>query len=177
MVSIGPKHTKTSDPCQQQLFCLAWSPKEASPLSVQPGCKQGPLCLSSDPFCLLKAESEPVALLLASQSTFRLHALFSPSTPSSLKQPTTFVWIYRAAMARVQTWAGRISGGPASSYSATHNILVILLGTSDSDVTLLLPGSWWDRVRCTGTITLAPIRPQSAEQKAWLQPSFKPWHN
>lgn len=58
------------------------APKEASPLSVQPSCKQGPLCLSSDPFCLLKAETGTVALLLASQSTFRLRALFSPSTPS-----------------------------------------------------------------------------------------------
>lgn len=82
MVWIGPKHTKTSDPHQQQIFCLAYSPKEASPLSVQPSCKQGPLCLSSDPFCLLKAETGTVALLLASQSTFRLRALFSPSTPS-----------------------------------------------------------------------------------------------
>lgn len=102
---------------------------------------------------------------------------FYPQPTSSLKQPTTFVWIYRAVMARVQTQAGRISRGPASSYSATHNLLVILLGTSDSDVTLLQPGSWWDRVRHTETITLAPIRPLSAEQKAWLQPSFKPWHN
>lgn len=150
------------------------------PAPAQPRCKQGPLCLSSDPFCLLKAEKGPVAFPLASQPTFQLCASFSPPPPqptSSLKQPTAFIWIYHAVMARVQTRAGRISGEPASSYSATHNLLVILLGASDSDVSLLQPGSWWDRARRTKRIKPAPTEPRSAEQKACLQPSFKPWHN
>lgn len=160
------------------------SKTDIPPAGGQPSCKQGPLCLSSDPFCLLKAETGPVAFLLASQPAFRLRAsaacLVLPSSlqpTSSLQHPTAFIWIYRAVMARVQTRAGRISGGPASSYSATHNLLVILLGSSDSDVTLLRPGSWWDWARRTKRIMPAPTEARSTEQKVCLQPSFKSWHN
>lgn len=75
--------------------------------------RQGPLCLSSDPICLQKAKTRLVAFPLAQQFFFRLQAPFSlpasTSLHSLLKQPAAFVRIYRAAMARIQAQAGRIS--------------------------------------------------------------------
>lgn len=45
-------------------------------------------------------------------------------------------------MAQIQLQAGRISVGLALSHSAAHNLLVILLWGSDSDVTVFQAGSW-----------------------------------
>lgn len=127
----------------------AWhSPHKRHPPS--PNCKQGPLCLSSDPFCLLKAETGPVALLLASQAPYGLQALFSPPAPS---QPARLNSRQHSFGFIPQLWPEsrpELAGSVEDQHrpiQLTHNLLVILLGTSDSDVTLLQPGSWWDRVR------------------------------
>lgn len=180
MVSIGPKHTETGDPRQQLLACLAWPPKQASPCSCTAQLQTRSIVSSQWPILFAESQNGASSFPVGIPAHFSAACLVLPSSrqlTSSLKQPTAFIWIYRAVMAWVQTRAGRISGGPASSYSATHNLLVILLETSDSDVTLLRPGSWWNRVRCTKRIMPAPTEPRSAEQKACLQPSFKPWHN
>lgn len=180
MVSIRPKHAEIGDPCQQLLACLAWPPKQASPCSCRPRLQTRSIVSFQWPILFAESRNGASSFPVGIPAHFSAVCLVLPSSPqptSSLKQPTAFVWIYRVVMARVQTGVGRISGGPASSYSATHNLLVILLGTSDSDVTLLQPGSWWDQARRTKRIMPAPTESRSAEQKACLQPSFKPWHN
>lgn len=179
-MSIGPKRTETSDPRQQLLACLAWPPKQASSHFCAAWLQTRSIVYFQWPILFAESRNRGSSFPVSIPAHFLAACFILPSSPqptSSLKQPTTFVWIYRAVMAQVQTQAGRISGGPAPSYSATHNLLVTLLGTSDSDITLLRPGSWWDRVRHTKRIMPAPTEPRSAEQKACLQPPFKPWHN
>lgn len=174
----------TGDACQQLLACLAWPPTQASPSSCTARLQTRSIVSFQWPILFAESWNGASSFPVGVPAHFSAACLVLPSSPhhppqppSSLKQPTAFTWIYRAVMALVQTQAGRISGGPASSYSATHNLLVILLGTSDSNITLLQPGSWWDWARRTKRIMPAPTKPGSADHKACLQPSFKPWHN
>lgn len=177
MVSIRPKHTETGDPRQQLLACLAWPPKQASPCSCRAQLQTRSIVSFQWPILFAESRNGASSFPVDIPAHFSAVCLVLPSSPQptgSLKQPTAFVWIYRVVMARVQTRVGRISGGPASSYSAKHNLLVILLGTSDSDVTLLQPGSWWDQARRTKRIMPAPTESRRQSRKPACNPHSSP---
>lgn len=146
----GPKLTEINHPHKLLPACLPWLclQNRHPPAPAQPSCKQGPLCLSCDPICLLEAKTRLVTVSLACQPSFQLLASFSHPVPMSLSSRPARLNSYQHLFASItQRWPESRPklAGSASSYSATHNLLVILLGTSDSDITLLQPGSWWDR--------------------------------